>query len=107
MIFPEGMARMGDADVDTTVAQELLEARRADYLEWGLDPDRAGGYAVITNLLGDPPAPFELGEIVALNGEFERELNDDRKPSKWDGVTCEWFGTDYDAAVRRSSEVTR
>jgi len=75
--------------------------------EAGLDPAVIpGGYAVITAVRSR--APFRVGELLALGGEFERELSEmplGRKPSKWDGVTCEWFGTDYDAAAARAAEV--
>jgi len=47
---------------------------------------------------------FNVGEILILD-ESGREVGyPGRKPSKW-LVTCELFGDDLDAAIKRSKEV--
>lgn len=86
-----------------------LARRRADFEGWGLNPDLAGGYAVITAIHSN--APFKVGEILALGGEHAREIGGDgtadgRKPSKWD-LDYEWFGTDYDAAWERAALLSK
>jgi hypothetical protein len=55
-----------------------------DYLLEGRDT--AGWVFTAVELFedGSRHAPFEHGEIVLLRGRFEREVFDERKPSKWD-----------------------
>lgn len=91
----------------TEAPEALLGERRADFENWGLDPDLAGGYAVITHISKGANPPFAVGEILVLDGEFGREFKgEQRKPSKWDlSLTCEWFGQDLAAAKSRSAEV--
>lgn len=87
-----------------TEPKVILGNRMTDFEEWGLDPALAGGYAVITH--AGPKVPFLAGEILVLDGEFGREIEDpQRKPSKWTDVACEWFGQDLGAAERRSDVI--
>ena len=84
----------------TQCGQFLLRLLRIAADDPGLDPGSLE-FAVVT---GGTYYPFERGEIIALPKDGHREIRDGRSTSKYD-VEIERFGTDYEAASRRSDEV--